>query len=385
MSWDLSPENFLKLKKLNLLLLLLSFEKYWHSYSLSDGQLYAKAVRNEVKKIIPLYYEIYGKNTLINSEKTINENLNFDLRQFIEELEKWVDTNDKFPKVLLGKEYTSRFQYLFQVVLMVFETQLEEEIKLPIPLEYTALNHEGIFREKICAKWAGQMPEVVIKNIGNPSYILNMSKSDTIVMVADIRRSQDLITYSPSPNTYREQIIGFLSEVRRILKEDYAIYDRFTGDGFIAYFNQFVCEQEGKDYYEMTLDACRRIQSFSENFFKKWSSLIRKIPVEPIGLSIGIDSGYVDFKDVDNQFFAIGDACVWATRMCNAGKRGDVIFNNIPYHQIVKYGAKGFSTEIDAETKNGESFKAYKVNPALVNYNARPKKDPSLNTPSAID
>ena len=191
--------------------------------------------------------------------------------------------------------------------------------------------------------------------------------------------------YSPSPNTYREQIIGFLSEVRRILKEDYAIYDRFTGDGFIAYFNQFVCEQEGKDYYEMTLDACRRIQSFSENFFKKWSSLIRKIPVEPIGLSIGIDSGYVDFKDVDNQFFAIGDACVWATRMCNAGKRGDVIFNNIPYHQIVKYGAKGFSTEIDAETKNGESFKAYKVNPALVNYNARPKKDPSLNTPSAID
>lgn len=385
MDLNILRDKPLLIKKTNLLVLLLSFEKYWQSYSLSDGQLYVQIVREEARKIIPLFYEIYEKRTLVNPDKSINKEEMFIQRQFIEELEKWINTDDKFPKVFFGEEYTEKSQFYYQIVLAEFEKQLVKEIELPIPLGLMAMDHEGIFREKICAKWAGKMPKTVVKNITDPSYMLNMSKSDTVVMVADIRRSQDLITYGPSPNAYREQIIGFLSEIRKILKEDYAIYDRFTGDGFIAYFNQFVCEQEGRDYYEMTLDACRRIQSFSENFFRKWSSQIRKIPVEPIGLSIGIDSGLVDFKDIDNQFFAIGDACVWATRMCNAGKRGDVIFNNIPYHQIVKYGAKGFSVEIASETKNGESFKAYKVNPALVNYNTQPKKDPTLNTPSAIN
>ena len=134
----------------------------------------------------------------------------------------------------------------------------------------------------------------------------------------------------------------------------------------------------------MTLDACEKIRSFSEQFFENWSNQIRKIPVEPIGLCLGIDSGIVNFKDVEGQFFAIGDACVWATRMCNAGKRGDIIFNNIPYHRIKPYGIEGFSSEIDAMTKNGESFKAFRINPSMVNYKSKPNKDPSLDNPSPI-
>ena len=160
--------------------------------------------------------------------------------------------------------------------------------------------------------------------------------------------------------------------------------DRFTGDGFIAYFNQYVCEQGGKDYYNMLITACERIQTFSGPYFDDWARQIRKIPSEPIGLSLGIDSGYVDFKQIEGQVYAIGNACVWATRMCDAGKSGEVIFNNIPYHKIEPYGAEGFSTEIDSVTKNGESFKAYRVNTSLVTYKTLPKKDPSLNNPSVI-
>ena len=103
-----------------------------------------------------------------------------------------------------------------------------------------------------------------------------------------------------------------------------------------------------------------------------------------IGLSLGIDSGRVSYKEIEGQFFAIGDACVWATRMCNAGKRGDIVFNNIPYHRIAPFGADAFSEEIESVSKNGESFKAYRIDPSLVTYISQPQKDPSLNKPTAI-
>lgn len=59
----LHPDN---LSKVNLLALVLNFEKYWQSYSLSDGVLYSKEVREEAKKIVPLFYDIYGKKYLWN-------------------------------------------------------------------------------------------------------------------------------------------------------------------------------------------------------------------------------------------------------------------------------------------------------------------------------
>ncbi len=372
------------LKKINLLALVLNFEKYWQSYSLSDGVLYSKEVREEAHKIVPLFYDVFGNKTIVNPDGTVNDVDLFESRRFIDELEKWQNSSDKFPKVLFGREYTNKSQFLFQYVFMELETRLQNELGLPVPLSFTATAHENYFRKKQL-KWAGQFPEDLVEKIMDSSFILHMSNADTLVMVADIRRSQDLITYGLSPEFYREQIFGFLDEVKRILRKNFGIYDRFTGDGFIAYFNQYVCEQEGHDYYEMTLDACKRIQTFSEQYFENWSNKIRKIPVEPIGLSLGIDSGIVNFKDIDGQFFAIGDACVWATRMCNAGKRGDIIFNNIPYHKIAQYGTEGFCNEIDAVTKNGESFKAYCINPALLNYKPQPKKDPSLDKPSAIN
>ena len=371
------------LRKVNLLALTLNFEKYWQSYSLSDGVLYAKQVREEASKIVPLFYEIFGNKAVVEPDGRVNNVDLFESRRFILELKKWLGTKDLFPKVLFGREYTNSSQFVFQYVFMELESQLQNEIGLPVELSFAMTPHENYFRRKQL-KWAGQFPDDLVEMAMEPAFIMQMSNTDTLVMVADIRRSQDLITYGLSPDFYREQIIGFLSEVRKILRENYGIYDRFTGDGFIAYFNQFICEQEGRDYYEMTLDACEKIQSFSEQYFDNWSSQIRKIPVEPIGLSLGIDSGKVNFKDIEGQFFAIGDACVWATRMCNAGKRGEIVFNNIPFHRIAAYGKDGFSKEIDAVTKNGESFKAYCVKPSLVTYKTQPKKDPSLNNPAAI-
>lgn len=372
-----------QLLKSNLLALVLNFEKYWQSYSLSDGILYAFEVREEAKKIVRLFYVLYGKKARATSKGSKKEVVDPFVRHFIEEIDKWLDSREKFPRVISKKEYTNRLPFIYQDLFISLESQLQKEIGLPIGLLLSATLHEEYFRRKQM-KWAGQIPDDLVGKALDPSFLERMSTSDTLVMVADIRRSQDLITYGLSPDFYREQILGFLDSVREILRDDYGIYDRFTGDGFIAYFNQFVCDQEGKDYYEMILDACKRIQSFAGAYFEKWSNQIRRIPVEPIGLSLGIDSGRVSYKEIEGQFFAIGDACVWATRMCNAGKRGDIVFNNIPYHKIAPFGKGAFSEEIESVSKNGESFKAYRIDPSLVTYQSQPQKDPSLDKPTAI-
>ena len=47
-----------RLKKFNLLALLLSFEKYWSPYSLSDGSLYKEEVKEEAAKVVNLFWYI---------------------------------------------------------------------------------------------------------------------------------------------------------------------------------------------------------------------------------------------------------------------------------------------------------------------------------------
>ena len=59
-------------KKVNLLALLLSFEKYWSPYTLSDGALYEKETKEEAVKMCELFKEIYGDIEIqTNEEKEI--------------------------------------------------------------------------------------------------------------------------------------------------------------------------------------------------------------------------------------------------------------------------------------------------------------------------
>lgn len=194
-----------------------------------------------------------------------------------------------YPNITPLNLVVNRNRFFFQKVLSDFETQLSEELKLPVKLTCSATAYEESFHKNVL-KWAAQLPDAVIPKI-DEAYISNMSSFDSLVVVGDIRRSQDLMTYGSNPNVYRDKIIEFMNRTREILKSNCGLYDRFTGDGFIAYFNKYMCEQEGKDYYEMMLKSCREILEFSNPFFEEWVHLLRRIPETDIGLCIGVDNG----------------------------------------------------------------------------------------------
>lgn len=373
-----------RLKKYNLLALLLSFEKYWSPYSLSDGSLYKEKVKEEAAKVVKLFCEIYDAELFVRTadKEIIRPSKDMDRKMFIRSLKSWLTTDDLFPYMNQRNSFVNRKRNFFQNVLSEFESELSEELGLPVKMKCETSSYEELFHKNVL-KWAAQLPDEVVHKMDD-AYIDKMSKSDTLVVVGDIRRSQDLMTYGSNPDVYREKIIEFMDKTRQILKDNCGLYDRFTGDGFIAYFNKYMCEQEGKDYYEMMLKSCREILEFSNPFFDEWVKLLRRIPDMEIGLCIGVDSGIVSFKDLNNQLFAIGDACVWATRMNSAGEKGDIILNNIPY-QVLSSSLNGNNcNRINSVTKGGEHFSAYRLKIKNIHYVPTNKRSQEHREPRAI-
>lgn len=255
------------LKKMNLLALLVNFEKYWSPYSLSDGSLYRSEVKKEAKKVVDLFNELYGQNdSMTPSNILVKPDDLQPQRIFILSLKSWLNTDSLYPNINQQDMIVNRERSFFQQVLSDFENKLANELGLPVKMTFSATSYEELYHKNVL-KWAAQLPNDVIPKIDD-AYIENMSRYDTLVVVGDIRRSQDLMTYGSSPEIYRDKIIEFMNRTREILKNNCGLYDRFTGDGFIAYFNKYMCEQEGKDYYEMMIKACREILNFSNPFFE---------------------------------------------------------------------------------------------------------------------
>lgn len=371
-------------KKINLLALLLSFEKYWSPYTLSDGSLYEKEAKEEALKLSQLFKEIYGEKVAAYSPDgrvAIPDDDLWSQREVVESLLSWAQTKDRYPILSNGRMVKGNMRMYVQIMLCELEGKISEELQLEVPLSYCTSAGENFFRKNVL-KWVAQIPNEVVDDIDD-TYIRKMGEYRSLVIVADIRRSQDLMTYGKDPGEYSERIVKFIAETREILKRNCGIYDRFTGDGFIAYFSEYMCQQQGKDFYDMMLKSCREIIEFSEPFFAEWASTLRKLPDTEIGLAIGVDDGVVSYRDINNQLFAIGDACVWATRMNAAGNKGDVVLNNIPYQTIKDCLNQDNCDIINSVTKSGEHFKAYRLKINNVNY--VPKQEPQdVGEPGAI-
>lgn len=355
-------------KKVNLLALLLSFEKYWSPYTLSDGSLYEKEAKEEALKMCKLFKEIYGDEVTYLPNGRVDF-LNDELwrqREVVESLLSWSKSKDRYPVLSNGRTVKGNMKMYVQIMLYELEGRISKELHLDVPLSYCITAGEYFYHKNVL-KWMAQIPNEVVDDI-DEMYIRKMGEYSSLVIVADIRRSQDLMTYGKDPGEYCERIVKFIEKTREILKRYCGIYDRFTGDGFVAYFSEYMCKQQGKNYYEMMLKACHEIIEFSEPFFAEWTSTIRKIPETEIGVAIGVDEGVVSYRDINNQLFAIGDACVWATRMCAAGNQGDIVLNNIPYQTIKESLNNNNCTIINSVTKSGEHFKAYRINIKNINY-----------------
>lgn len=356
-------DTTLRDKYQNLLVILQSFESLWIYYTVSEGELFKKECKLEAKKLVDYFAKVYKLDKGVYNSKTITLNSN-DSEDYIKEILKglkmWAKNDEAFPSFYDGLGGAAQSKYMISSGFFMCEkVYLCRQLKLEImPTIIWSSGQSAYHKNEI--RWKGHLPWQAI-DLVSPEFVDKLSNSDSLVIVADIRKSQDLMTYGPSADFFRDKILEFTTQVRKIIKDNYGIFDKFTGDGFLCFFNSSLCEQFHKDYYGQMLKACKEILDFSETFFQEWIKQIRKLPPNSSGLTIGIDSGIVKFRDLDNHLFAIGDSIVWANRMSSAGKKGEIIFNNIPYHKT-KDNFKNVEFEvIENITKGGEGFTAYKA------------------------
>lgn len=339
------------------LILLQSFETFWTFCSLTEGELYSKECKEVTKELINQLKAIYttDKKIFNSKELTLDSDDNTVLIEIIiANLEEWTTSNNKLP---YAKVFESNWRIsLFTMGLKIYLLKkVDRTLKVPI---IWSSGETSFSKSRI--RWGAHLPHHMLRTIPD-NLEVELSNSRTIAVVGDIRKSQDLMTYSPSADYFRDMVIEFTQTSRKIIKDNYGIFDKFTGDGFLAYFNEDVCEKANKNFIECFIKSSKEIMDFSNEHFTKWTKSIRKLPLGSSGLTIGADIGKIEYKEIEGHLFAIGDTIVWANRVCSAGKSNEVVLNNILYNLVKDKDKKMEFELLESITKAGESFTAYKM------------------------
>jgi class 3 adenylate cyclase len=193
---------------------------------------------------------------------------------------------------------------------------------------------------------------------GDPDLLVNDAcKTPTIAVVGDIRRSQDLMTYGRSPADFSNRMIHFVETTRYSLEKYGALFDKFTGDGFLAYFSETICKAAGTNYLDAFISFLGEYLQFSSEHFKEWTRQVKRLPVEPIGLALGADVGIVSFQKLNQHLFAVGDAIVWAARLASAANANEVLINNLLFERLSSNETLTFQDR-SVKTKTGDDILA---------------------------
>ncbi len=339
---------------LTCLFLLKDFQSYWAYFSLSDGELYPDATRDVAVHLVDslLYLEkLHG--ALLNTDVEASLPL-FPPGDVLRTLESW--GRDSEPKALQKLLQNSvGIQAYFTAIKRVLYGILD----MPLPLQELD-GSEVMYRQSII-RWQAHFPTMLLHNMGEARKVLEQAScSESIVVVGDIRRSQDLMTYARDNASFAANIVRLINTTRMLLDEYLGVFDKFTGDGFLAYFNKDLCARNGMDYRQCFKNFVKDVMEFSAGHFAQWSKEVRKLPDVEVGMAMGADLGCVLFQDIDSHFIAVGDAIIWANRMVAGAHAGEVVCNNLLSVLLENCEGVRFEDRLGA-TKAGETFRAKKM------------------------
>lgn len=148
------------------------------------------------------------------------------------------------------------------------------------------------------------------------------TKVNAAVVVGDLRMSGLLLKEAVDPALYARYIVGFTEAVRGLANSFGGWFDKFTGDGFIAFW---IYDSENQ-VTDILPGFCQSILPAAESLVANLKRNSRNFPVG-VGLSIGIDSGSCMLVRVGDSLTLLGGPIVGATRMVSGAVAGQVLVN----------------------------------------------------------
>jgi len=333
-----------------------AFETLWAYYSQSDGQLYDSESREAARSFLDTMNSIAQidgrlKDQLVST--TVNK---VKVKLIVENLDSWADSDRAAVMKTFAKSRSMLFGFLSGLKLF-----LHVELQIPIT-PVIMMNSDEIEHSERALRWKGYLPgELLVSSKYDPDELVKCAcEGKTIVVIGDIRRSQQLMAYANDGDVFLKFMSSFIHQSRALIEKHKGFFDKFTGDGFIAYFNEDICSKLNADFIECFLGFVEQELEFMDILFAKWRESVSQLPPEPVGLAIGADMGVVDFRDVDNHLIAIGDAVVWAYRMVSGGEAGELIAHE-PLCNLISTRPGLSFTPREGITKNGMPYKSSAV------------------------
>jgi len=164
--------------------------------------------------------------------------------------------------------------------------------------------------------------------------IIDTTPLEMFVMAADIRESTLLMKEAVRFERFAKIMDKFVSAVRSGIGAPGGWFDRFTGDGFLAYW---IVPTTPKEAYQqrfvdaagnLALTAHQLVELFHARVLEDFRRNSRNLS-DGVGLSIGLDAGPGFLVEIAGELTVVGPPVVGAVRMVNAASRPQEIFANV--------------------------------------------------------
>jgi len=177
------------------------------------------------------------------------------------------------------------------------------------------------------------------------------------VMSVDIRRSTELMLKARRPDHFANFITILCGDLEKVIKDRYGVFDKFTGDGVLAFFPDFFSGDDAGFRVVSAADMCHKV--FNDRYREFRGSFISVL--KDVGLGIGIDYGSVHLVQMANGLTVVGAPVVYACRMAGAPS-GKTLLNQPAYEKISgSFSGHCFFAETALDLKHEGMTLSYEV------------------------
>lgn len=206
---------------------------------------------------------------------------------------------------------------------------------------------------------------------------LERAECDAFVISIDIRRSTDLMLKARTPEKFAAFITGLCSDLMNIVTDSFGVFDKFTGDGILAFFPDFY---SGEDAGALAISAAMRCHEAFKRHYRNCRSSFSSVLTD-VGLGIGIDYGKTHLVQMAGGLTVVGVPVVYACRLGGAPP-GCTYLNQPAFEKVCERANTAyFLSEVTLDIKHEGSILAYSVKPGGVSFT--PKTPGWLSPPES--
>jgi class 3 adenylate cyclase len=188
-------------------------------------------------------------------------------------------------------------------------------------------------------------------------YFADGKRYDACVMSVDIRRSTELMLKAREPQLFAHFITELSEQMTSVVKDHYGVFDKFTGDGILAFFPDFFTGDDASYHAVTAADNCHEL---FKDLYSRYRSSFTSVLLDT-GLGIGIDFGEVQLAEIAGGITVVGSPVVYACRMA-AAPAGITLLNQPAYEKVCeRMSGHCFIDETEIDVKHEGRTLAYQV------------------------